>query len=72
MSRAIGLASKAADTNLSSSATMKSVPDLAYTNEVKNSVTKVVPLRAVDGGIQGARCVYPMQGQRCWMRLRLI
>jgi len=50
---AAGLASKATDTNLSSSATMKSVPDLAYTNQVKNSVTKVVPLRAVDGGIQG-------------------
>lgn len=38
---------------LSHSATMKSVPDLGYTNEVKNSVTKAVSLQATDGGIQG-------------------
>ena len=41
---------------------MKSVPDLAYTNQVKNSVTKVIPLRAVDGGIQGGPLRIPDAG----------
>ncbi|WP_413512619.1 hypothetical protein [Myroides odoratus] len=57
-----GLASRAADTNLSPSATMTSGPDLVYTNAVKNSVTKVVPLRAVDGGIQGGPLRIPNTG----------
>ncbi|WP_413511105.1 hypothetical protein [Myroides odoratus] len=39
--------------SLSHSATMNKVPDLAYTNEIKNNVTKTVSLRATDGGIQG-------------------
>ena len=38
---------------------IKNTPDLAYTNEVKNSVTKIVPLGAVDGGIQGGTVRIP-------------
>lgn len=57
-----GLASRAADTNLSPSATMTSGPDLVYTNAVKNSVTKIVPLCAGDGGIQGGPLRIPNTG----------
>ncbi len=49
-----GTISHTSNTNLSSSATIKSGPDLSSTNIVKNSVTKVVPLRSMDGGFKGA------------------
>ncbi|MBB1139132.1 RHS repeat-associated core domain-containing protein [Myroides sp. WP-1] len=54
-----GVVSQETEVNLSTATNAKSVPDLNYTNQVKNSTTKVVPLSVVDGGIQGGPLTIP-------------